>query len=43
MTNIYLKDEIERKLLKIAEDENTTKNAIIQRIVYAYFEEVLAK
>ena len=38
MVNIYLKDTIERKLLKIAEDENTSKSAIIQRIVYEYFE-----
>ena len=50
MVNIYLKDEIELELLKIAEKENNalsaignkpniSKSTIIQRIVYAYFEE----
>ena len=43
MTNIYLKDSIARKLLKIAEDKNTSKSAVIQQIVYAYFEEVQEK
>ena len=49
MTNVYIRDEIELKILEIAKAENKiliaadkkpdiSKSAIIQRIVYAYFE-----
>lgn len=49
MVSVYLKDEIELKILKIAKKENEalaaadkkpniTKSTIIQRIVYAHFE-----
>ena len=50
MVNIYLRDDIELKLLEMAKTENKvlidtgkkpniSKSTIIQRIVYTYFEE----
>ena len=54
MVNVYIRDEIELKILEIAKAENKilidankkpdiSKSAIIQRIVYEYFGEAQEK